>query len=479
MPTVYIDSYDNWKEASSSGTYNQVLEFPLFTDVGEIFGQIAKRDGCPYEIINTLVDNRENTFLPRMVLRIYQHLVPLYDTNRWNCYILKEESDLNNQPPSEESIVFIEGKENNYKIKISINGDWLKMDMNTSKEYLDNITKPVDITGLLEKTDELKRVISNLICYHKLSEYYSDINEPEQIAALLSLVYGIRISAGSLSRRSTHDTDLGIPVNYHVYKNPLPIKYMNHCHLILPSAMRLSSSTNCLNITTSTEAFFKFVYLKRDQALAILRCAKLYTDALSTVESDTSLSWIRLVSSVEIAAEQWRKDENINGDVNNLREKYSDIATLLVNSSTNTDQNPINNTSAINEKRGAEIKFCAFILRFLPNKPPEKRPFGFHSIGYYNRTTTESIGFWDQESILKILRGIYNHRSRALHGGIPFPPRMCKAPIKIEESGVLSERSMQIAPDEDAVLICTFEYIVRESLIKWLIDMASSNHPSG
>jgi hypothetical protein len=42
-------------------------------------------------------------------------------------------------------------------------------------------------------------------------------------------------------------------------------------------------------------------------AMALLRAARLYQDALWLVESESSLAWLMMVSALESAAVQWRK----------------------------------------------------------------------------------------------------------------------------------------------------------------------------
>ena len=367
MSKTYIDFYDNWKKAKSSREYSEIREYPLFTDVGEIFGEIAKRDDCPYEIINTPTNNRENIFLPRMVLRIYQYLVPLYEASRWECYLLKEEFDLYKNYPFPDSMVIFksETKEDDYRIKILVNNSWLEDDICIDREYIDSRFQPVNNTGLLEKDKELKDFIEWIIFGQKFSQYYLDIKEPEQIAVLLSLVCGNRIIAGSLSRITFNDRNLGFPINWEIYNNPFSIKNARNYNLglILPSAMRPISFNYELNATFNN-TFMKLGDLKMDQALAIIKCAKHYSDALATIETDTSLSWIRLVSSVEIAAEQWRKDDDIGKNVKELSEKYPEIADLLKGSINNENIKPIHDKMNINGRNGVEIKFCAFILGF-------------------------------------------------------------------------------------------------------------------
>jgi hypothetical protein len=60
-------------------------------------------------------------------------------------------------------------------------------------------------------------------------------------------------------------------------------------------------------------------------------------------------------------------------------------------------------------------KFVDFVLAFLPD-PPSVRPseWAQHS--------------WDRKSMKASLETIYTYRSKALHGGKPFPAPMCDRP---------------------------------------------------
>jgi hypothetical protein len=85
---------------------------------------------------------------------------------------------------------------------------------------------------------------------------------------------------------------------------------------------------------------------------------------------------------------------------------------------------------------------------------------------------------WDKEDVAKSLVKIYRWRSYALHRGIPFPVPMCQPPVRLEVNfvevplGFATGAKGGVWATEDApMLLHTFEYIVRNSLLNWWDSM--------
>jgi hypothetical protein len=107
----------------------------------------------------------------------------------------------------------------------------------------------------------------------------------------------------------------------------------------------------------------------------------------------------------------------------------------------------------------ATRKFIAFLTECAP-EPPELRP---------------SFGKLDWPKMAQHAKLIYGHRSDALHGGKPFPLPMLEQP-RAEENGAFQEvpwglNSGGLGGVWDAkevpMLLSTFEYIARGSLLNW------------
>ena len=114
----------------------------------------------------------------------------------------------------------------------------------------------------------------------------------------------------------------------------------------------------------------------------------------------------------------------------------------------------------------AQAKYLSFLDKFMPG-PPQPRPLLWLAVPWSDKAWLE-----------KAMKRIYEHRSKALHESIPFPPAMCAAPVQTAAgpASAWSERPgaayVQQAggmwPGEDLpILLSTFEYIVRSALQSW------------
>jgi hypothetical protein len=116
---------------------------------------------------------------------------------------------------------------------------------------------------------------------------------------------------------------------------------------------------------------------------------------------------------------------------------------------------------------GATAKFRDFILEFLP-EPPNDRPPEYAQVQ------------WNKSIMKKSMTLIYAHRSSALHGGTPFPAPMCESPErnthKFAERPIGATRmsSATWAAKDIPMLLQTFEYIVRNCLLKWWGTLATT-----
>ena len=259
-------------------------------------------------------------------------------------------------------------------------------------------------------------------------EHYHGGNLEDEVAALVSLCLGIRIKAGGISRRFSKDGDpRGLPISARFEEDPIlpPVKHAP----VLHGAIATHSLDNLAPIS-------KLHQLLSEEAIALLRAARLFQDGIWISESDPLLSWIMLVSAVEAAANQYwmSHDKSV-------------------------------------KRKGATQKFTDFILTFLPN-PPSVRPEEWAQLN------------WQLESMQERIKKIYRYRSRALHEGIPFPAPMgwppgyqsfeTKAWEEISGGSSIST-GVHIWVKEDLPMnLHTFEYIVRNAILKWWEDMAKS-----
>jgi len=294
-------------------------------------------------------------------------------------------------------------------------------------------------SGMLLKTD---------------TERYHGGGLNDEIAALISLLIGVRLKSGGMTRYFLPDEDpKGHPIALEIHEDPVLFKPTRHIP-ILPQALGEHSLDDASLIA-------KLPRLSPRESVALVRAARLYQDAVWIIESEPPLSWIMLVSAIETAAGHWRAATD--PPLARLRVSRPALEVLLKESG--GEELVMKVADMIADYMGAGKKFIDFIIHFLP-EPPTKRPPEFfqHS--------------WEQQELKKSLRTIYTWRSRALHGGTPFPEPMCMAPDRHEDAydekpfspAMGAKGGVWVAKDMP-MLIHTFEYIVRNTLINWWKSM--------
>ena len=278
----------------------------------------------------------------------------------------------------------------------------------------------------------------------------------DEITALVSLCFGVRLKAGGYNRSFEPGGDpRGRPIALGLSErlNPVLLKHSRH-NPILPQVIgeHALSDRNVL---------YKFPYLSPQDAVAVVRSARLYQDAIWIAESEPELSWIFMVSSIETAAFHWRREKE--SSLERLKADFPDLENILKPSG--GDELVEKVARIISNYLGATRKFLDFILHFLP-EPPKDRPSEFDRVS------------WAMEDMEKSLKTIYRWRSRALHGGLPFPHPMCIGPSR-DNNGYWEKPAFLAMEAKGGVwvqkdtpmLLHTFEYIVRNVLIKWWESM--------
>lgn len=275
----------------------------------------------------------------------------------------------------------------------------------------------------------------------------------DEIAALVSLCLGIRLKAGEISRRFDPKGDpKGSPQAIGLQE--VPVFSGNRCGRVLPEAVGERSIQNI-------PLLCKLPKLCPKDAAVLVRSARMYQEAIWVAEAQPELSWLLLVSSVEVVADH-RMVENtpIETMIEIMRTSEPELVAVLEKCG---DEALVREVAQVSKKRlGATRKFSDFLLEFCP-PPPKTRP-----------SEPLRVVWKDQEGAFrKALTVIYGHRSRALHGGIPFPPPMCEAPL---EGNNFSEIPIGLATKarggtwvrkDTPMLLHAFEYIVRNALLNW------------
>ena len=120
----------------------------------------------------------------------------------------------------------------------------------------------------------------------------------DEVAALTSLVLGIRAQAGPLTREFREPGDpLGSPIMLTAMK-AIPALFPSDRNPMVP---RLSEQVNLPNLS----AIERIPTLPEEAASVVIKAARTYQSALWFADSHPEMSWLFLVSAIESAAGYW------------------------------------------------------------------------------------------------------------------------------------------------------------------------------
>jgi hypothetical protein len=281
----------------------------------------------------------------------------------------------------------------------------------------------------------------------------------DEIACLLSLVHGARLVAGGVVREFDSPGSFGTP-----YVDREPPKIYLSSRLagpMLPWVAEKKEITAGLLPSIGS--------LRPEEALALVRSARSYRDALWVADADPQLAWLLFVSALEVIATRVaaRNDDDVEA---RLRTAAPEIAVAL-------DEIGAGAAAKMAPLLAPLVKSTARFLRLFevfPPVPPERRP----PEGFQFRP-------WDT-AMVKALKAVYGWRSQALHMGIPFPPPMCQPP---HFQGRDWQAPCETVPglgahiqlgswtrDQMPFGLHLFEHITRTTIVRW---WASVSAPAG
>jgi len=285
-----------------------------------------------------------------------------------------------------------------------------------------------------------------------VSDYHGgDIGD--EFASLLALSLGCRMRSGGVTRLFYvgHDP-AGSPSET---DHAPPVLIPPQGRAVLPRIAESRSLGGCEQLLRS------YPDLSASQAVALVRAARQYADALWIADADPRVAWIKLVGALETAANHW--DGGIDETpVERLRRHRPTVYDAL-DSCSDDAANAIADELA--HTFNVVRKFKDFVLEF-DSGPPQDRP---------------TIGEFDWTDLEQALGVIYNWRSCDLHDGIPFPPPLCESP-QSDGEGQLMEKFPAIAvaggggvweAEELPMYLHLFAYIAGETLRGWWQSMAS------
>jgi hypothetical protein len=305
----------------------------------------------------------------------------------------------------------------------------------------------------------------------------------DELASLISLVLGIRLESGGLTRVFGMDgAPRGRPIEYF-----RPDYRLRRLHPLLPDRLiphrRLQvddPTAAWIHLADCVPWLQRYFRLRQDHANAIVRAARSYQAAMwAAAEEDPRQAWLKLIGEVEVAAHHW-----VRGDASPAEQLHAVEPELAERLQAAGD----GLLEAVAERFAPGLRttrrMLTFTLQFLP-PPPDPRP-------------TVGALAWPKNKMRKHLKTIYGVRSEDLHAGIPVPPPMCEPPTtaKPEQaegsryesyenawteipSGRWAAVATSVWQAEDTpMLLHTFEYIVRNVLMNWWESMDPAA-PSG
>jgi len=269
----------------------------------------------------------------------------------------------------------------------------------------------------------------------------------DEIAALASLFLGVRFHAGSINRTFDYYTgDLGLP---QAEKNFPPALVFKHNVPIVPSAIKnidISTLSLLNNLHMITEKNFNF----------LIKSARSYQNALWICESSPNMGWLLFVSALECAANQWAKSKSSRED--RFKEAKPDLYDQL-NKDGYKQLIPII-AKEFSTSFGATKKFLDFCMHFYPDEPEVRPEWGRID--------------WGHDSLSAMFKKIYDYRSKALHGGQPFPEPMCSHPERRYGNAEVGLSALACStlggtwvPEDVPINLNTFHHMVHSILNKW------------
>lgn len=295
------------------------------------------------------------------------------------------------------------------------------------------------------------------------AEHYHGGWLEDEVAALVALIFGARVIAGPITREfEDHGDPLGRPRTHSTGILPAQPPRLQAAQIPTLLGQRDLREIGVLSTLPDMTA---------ETATALVKSARSYQQALWLADTAPELAWLLFVSAIETAAGHWDTVEL--SPVERLELSYPRMVRLLREKA---DDELVEGVAAEMRKViGATSKFRGFCRRFKPDPPADRPQFGKFD--------------FDDASYRDAIDRIYDYRSRALHGGTPFPHPMCMPPMACGDDGRVEERPTGLAASsysatwlaEDLPMcLHTFAYITRGALLRWwqsLVDRSDDNSP--
>ncbi|WP_055717093.1 hypothetical protein [Streptomyces torulosus] len=298
--------------------------------------------------------------------------------------------------------------------------------------YLDDHFPPLDVQPM-DKTDVTA---------------WLNLTLEDEIACVLSLVAGIRLRSGGQVRRFTDTASRGTP---EFLRHRVPEwTATEHPIYPVPEQIGMESLDGWMD---------RYLALDREDAVALVRAARQFRDALWVADTDPELAWLFLVSALEVIAGREALSGVFPADL--LRQEKPALAKQLLEAGGEAHLEAV--AADLVGIVKATARFMSFVKMHHPGPPPE-RPEAYAQVD------------WSWSKLRKAVGKVYEYRSERLHGGVPFPSPLCQVPFGGHGTTTADERPSSLAAaagnaawlSKDLPMhLHTFGYLVRGCLLNW------------
>lgn len=281
---------------------------------------------------------------------------------------------------------------------------------------------------------------------------YVNLDIADEIACLISLVSGRRLKAGESIRTYYGGEPFGRPHSA-TLDSPFLLSRQT-------DRSTLPRQRDMLNLAALDPIFLTYPSIHSEMALALVRSARFYRDAISIGEREPELCWLLLVSAVETAANYWYAEdgETATDLLKRVRPEFFDKIQRFGPGPTEVVAQELAHTLQ------ATKKFLKYFQKFYPRTPPTPRP-------------KRGMIDWRWNVLRKRIRKVYEIRSAALHAGAPIPHPMCDE-VKIDNAshdgypetlwgGGQASGGGSWSAEDIPMYLHTFEYLARGALLSW------------
>ena len=281
------------------------------------------------------------------------------------------------------------------------------------------------------------------------AQAWTRLSIDQEISCILSLTLGIRLASSGWSRVFDEHSPQGRPqfINY----EPPAMPPIHGHHRMLPGWNGKS-----VDITGVGDQLRSYASLSATDAVALARAAREYSQAVWIAESDPEMSWLQLVSALEVAALQWDSSEpNWVAEFANRFPELNEKLTPLLGDALMSQL-----AETIKDTTRSTAKFLNFCLHFLPSAPVLEGEW------------PNQLDWNNKGDFKRRLQTIYKHRSRRLHSAIPFPntlltPEPLETPLEVP-IGLGSGSGYSTWKSSDTPLtLYAFAHLTRGALLRW------------